>query len=318
MRLPIFTVCALTLVTCLPELAAAFDHGTTSEEGTSSGKDIVTSDTPLPVGPGPGGGRPNINPDDYGMCGFLGLSGRFDPQTVARIQVGANGYYEIHREWLASNNARRPVVDWTCIRLKDFMGPLPGPEKFATKAPPPVTNSGGPRTEVQLSSGSRSFGTACIWAGVAGGISARTTDQENHSYALYDESAGAYPGVIWEGAQASKGTTITTFVFCNEFPNGDFIWNFLKTTSNFPYFDPQAFHEFLQVRPRDQWCYMQGIATTTMGSVDDPGSFVAKLGIDNSPPAPWDAGGAIYYKDVDSGGSAGLYWNCMPIQQRGF
>lgn len=184
MRLPIFIRCALTLVTCLPELAAAFDHGTTPEEGGSNRGDIMTSDTPLPVGPGPGGGGPSINQDDYGMCGLLGLSGHFDPQTVARIQVGTSGYYEVHREWLPNNIA--PVVDWTCIRLKDFMGPLPGPGRFTTKTPPPVTSSGGPRTEVQLSSGTRNFGTACIWAGVAGALSAVGTDQDNTSFAIYD------------------------------------------------------------------------------------------------------------------------------------
>jgi hypothetical protein len=247
------------------------------------------------------------------MCGVLGLSGHFDPQTVARIQVGANGFYEIHIERLVSSPA--PVVNWTCIHLKEFSGPLPAPAKFATKEPPPVTTNGGPRSEVKLSSGSRQFGTACIWAGVAGALSARRTDQDNISYAIYDESAGAYPGVTWEGAQASKGNIITTFVFCNEFPGTDFIWDFYKTTSNFPYGDGQAFHAFLQVRPKDQWCYMQGVAAV---GTDGHSTFNAALGIDNNPPPPWDAGGPIYYEDIDSGGNAGLYWNCMPIKQKGF
>jgi hypothetical protein len=312
-------VCSLVLVNCFPELAYSqpFETGTASGDGQENQKGLMTSDTPLPVGPGPGGGGRPINPDNYGMCGLLGLSGHFDAQTIVRIKIGANGLYEVHRQWLGTSNATQPVVDWTCIHLKDFTGPLPVPGKFATKEPPPVMTHGGPRNEVQLSSGSRMFGTACIWAGVAGGLSTRVTDQDNASFASYDESGGTYPGVTWEGAQSTKGVTIFTFVFCSEFPGTDFIWDFYKTTIDFPHGDGQAFHQFLPVRPKDQWCYMQGVAAT--GTSENPQSaFQAALGIDKTPPPPWDAGGPIYYEDIDSNGNAALYWNCMPIAQKGF
>ena len=105
------------------------------------------------------------------------------------------------------------------------------------------------------------------------------------AYALYDESAGAYPGVIWEGAQASKGTVITTFAFCSEFPGTSFIWDFYKTTANLPYGDGQAFHEFLKIGPKGQWCYMQGVAAVV---ADSRSVFNAGLGIDQNPPPPWD------------------------------
>ena len=85
-------------LTCLSKPAAAITIGPADGKVTCD-RTTCSSDTKLPAGPGPGGGGVPINPNDYGMCGLLHLSGTFDSSTVARIIVGADGYYHVHRAW---------------------------------------------------------------------------------------------------------------------------------------------------------------------------------------------------------------------------
>jgi hypothetical protein len=291
------------------ERVGAFTTGTVSGD---SGKpvpgkhNVVSSDTPLPAGPGPGGPGAKIPPNDYGLCGLLGLSGNFGNATVARIAVGSNGYYEIHREW--ESGTQPPTVDWTCVRLTEFKGAMPSNSLFRTDGPHPLTSNGA-LVENKLWTGSNSYGNACPWAGVAGNLSASHTDQELRSVAVHDENG--YPtGITYEDAQGAKGVTISAFAFCSWFKPSVFTWSFYKNSPDLG--DGFANHFFLQVRPKEFWCYMQGVAT---GGPDGGGSFTARLGIDKSPPAPYDAGGPIYFEDVDM---AGLYWNCLPLDQPGY
>lgn len=88
-----FPLCLASI--CLSERAAAVEFGSNSgarvQESGCPQPEVAaciptwSSIKPLPVGPGPGTGHGrHVNPNDYGMCGILSLSGVFNNSTFAR------------------------------------------------------------------------------------------------------------------------------------------------------------------------------------------------------------------------------------------
>jgi hypothetical protein len=166
-----FTVLLAVFLLIPPEKAHAAEYGRTSEPGRPTDRDTMTSDTRLPAGPGPGSGGPSIDPKDYGLCGLFGLFGIFESKSVARIVVGSDGYYAVHREW-AIGNPEPPVVEWTCARLNEFGAQkLPPNSAFAMEQLSLMT-SGGPPTITSTVTDTK----ACIWAGVVGPLSSGGRD----------------------------------------------------------------------------------------------------------------------------------------------
>jgi hypothetical protein len=58
------------------------------------------------------------NPNDWGLCGFLSLSGSFDASSVVRIIVDTSGYYGV--ELAGSKATTIPTAYWTCVLFTDF------------------------------------------------------------------------------------------------------------------------------------------------------------------------------------------------------
>jgi len=260
-----------------------------------------SSDTPLGVGPGPGaGGRP-MNPADYGMCGALHVSGPFNNSTVARIIVGADGYYHVHRSWVGSATAG-PHLEWTCVLFTDFTGlPLDYVAGLGTYQPPPVTAKSGGRATNMIGPSD-----ACIWAGLAGPLS--SADQTPVSvFAQFD---GSY---TLASAQSAPKTTIETYAFCNSilgFPWAPYLNNVvvpgLGSTGGvlFPVTFPVPGSKPGVIGNR-WWCYVDGVGTSA-GSGTSAAETFSSAGLGFVSPD-------TYYFDV--GNESALWFNCMGLEQ---
>jgi hypothetical protein len=234
------------------------------------------------------------------------LSGDFDNTTVARIIVGNNGKYVLHTGWDKSKSP--PIAQYTCIFLKEFTG-LPPSSGFGSYEPSPVTSTMPSLIGNQISYGNRDV---CIWAGVAGALSVNPGGRNPNVSFARDEGGTAF--YTWYGGEAATDNPITTYVQCGRFPgsgHGFVTWRH-SPRKNLPlYLDP--FHDtggsrdYLPVRPNQYWCYLEGVASIARGLIE------VELGIDKTPPPPYDAGGAIYYERtiLDSG----MYRGCLSLDQ---
>jgi hypothetical protein len=160
----------------------------------------------------------------------------------------------------------------------------------------------------------RSGDKACIWAGVAGPLS------ESKERGRWEAESSSRHNPSWNpnitdivAHHSTQGTSLTTFSFCNSFSSPPpFTWSFYK---RYDYGDgPTNGPRILPVRPKQHWCYMQGVFTAGSGMAD-PKHLSIRLGINNSPPPPWDAGGPVYFEDISD--ESALYWNCLPFDQQG-
>jgi len=97
------------------------------------------------------------------MCGLLSLSGDFTSSTVTQI-IAVKGYYTLYRHWTSVLDG--PVVGWTCVPFTASHG-LPPNSDVEVFEPPTVSISGGAFTKTDIGSEA----DACVWAGVAGGLS---------------------------------------------------------------------------------------------------------------------------------------------------
>lgn len=283
-------------LTCFSEQAAAgIIAGTASDENSTvtynPGNNTSTSYYPLPVGPGAGGGS-KINPNDYGMCGLLSLSGAFDPSTAARIVVAPDGYYAVYRAWLGASKSGGLKVGWTCVRFTDFTG-LPAISNGETFEPPPVGNGGGAATQKLIGG----YADACIWAGISGDLSS----SQGHSAYVYAQYGGTgVSGATLDTAQAASPTTLLTYAFCNAF-KGFPAWNYYMTSNWLGELSTGGLQIPVPLGKKNTWCYMDGVGVTFEGTFTHAG-----LGISSGPAED-------YYYDVGSGSQ--FVYNCLPLKQ---
>jgi hypothetical protein len=280
----VFPVCLA--LTCLSEPAAAsVIYGTANGAVTCNANNTCSSVTPLPVGPGPGGGA-KINPNDYGMCGLLHLAGTFDNSTAARIIVSADGYYAVERTWTGSPTGG-PAVDWTCVYFTDFTG-LPPISDGSTFPAPVETASGGSTVTDAIGGG----GDACVWAGLTGGLA--SADQASHVFAQYNTSN------TLDSAQSAGKNKLSTYAFCSAFKGYSFhnyYYGIASAGNGSTGGEPVAliFSPHSAAGLTAGWCYMEGVGNSAGGAFSAAGLSVLSTG--------------QYAFDVGQGSQ--LWYNCL-------
>lgn len=288
--------------------------GHSSAQGTPTG-DRESSNQQLPVGPDPKGADGGPNPNDYGMCGVLGLSGVFsDNLTVARIIVEPNGYYGVHTNW-AKSNTHPPILTWTCVPLTDFTG-LPHFSDFAVAGPNHFTVSGS-HFETENSGGPSS--NACIWAGLEGAFSEAPRDDLFVGAGLRESLTPPNDNVLT--VISAPDVTLTTYAFCSTFDATGFTWNYYQST---PLGGGQCTLEFMgplpcipttvpgPVRTAQYWCYISGVFA--QGPPDDQTDVVKPFSVQLSiGTSPGTGAASIYLGSVVN--SNGLDWNCLQFKE---
>ena len=162
----VFPLCLASV--CTSERAAAITMGYVGEDGQpGTCDDKGNCSLTVPIG---GYGVPPGNPNDYGMCGIMLLAGDFARARAARIIIVGNTY-QANLQWTGGGVIAPIALEWTCAHVTEFPG-LPAPSKFELKAPPPVTATSGAASRKQIGDNPE----ACIWSGIAGGLS--SSDQE--------------------------------------------------------------------------------------------------------------------------------------------
>jgi hypothetical protein len=281
-----FLICLI--VACFSRQAGAgeFTIGTADCTGEPIGNTRTIGCTyKLPVGPPPDGGHEiSVPPDDYGMCGFLSLAGFFDQNTIARIIIGADGYYEVQRIWSAGHNtpSERPEVGWTCVRVTQFT-PLPPLSDMNFLVPLPATNL------ITIGAPTQ----ACIWAGMSGGFSL-DVDQVIGVGAAYNSVNNAANGL-----PAPAPDVVKSYAFCSGFASKTWSgWKYLINAISLGNFGTGKKVGLVPAVNRNQhWCYID----TLTGS---GGRVSAELGFLPS---------GDYAEDVSQGMRMG--YNCLPFSQ---
>jgi hypothetical protein len=253
--------------------------------------DAVGCVIPLPVGqPGHGG---SVNPNDWGMCGVLGLTGNFGPPTVARIIVNTSGYYAVELEaYMASV---LPTLNWTCVLFSDFNG-VPPPSEATSFGP--VNYNGGSDGGAKKIAGS--VGNACIWAGVFGNLetlnindAGGTDGAFGFAYAQFDT-----PYSLLESQN------VTSYAICSAYSAASWKgWNFVNPRPNVS--APPHAIKLGGLDDTHYWCYLQGIEAHLLYPTYPVGVISASLEIS----------GGDYSIDATPPGGTWTSYNCLPLTQ---
>jgi hypothetical protein len=245
---------------------------------------------PLKVRPlGSGGG--GVNPNDYGMCGVLGVSGLAAETNEARIIID-NGYYVPQ---VASNNpSLTPTLDVTCVYFKAFKG-LPSISDGSFLSPPSFKN-GSSVGDKDIAS---SAGKACIWAGFTGELKAP----------LAPQTAGGSASAMYANPETKiESSNATSYAFCSGYTATTWTgWQYVIKSP--------AYYNIAgttKINENDYWCYMDGIETQF--DISNAGGPL---------PTTIDAGLKISFTNVYSTigiyttghHSVGMGFNCLPLQQ---
>jgi hypothetical protein len=247
---------------------------------------------PLHVGrPGPGGG---VNPNDWGMCGVLGLAATFGPETVAEVIVEPNGYYAVS---LAANVPKYiPTLNWTCVLFTDFQGVPPVSDATASGSPPDgfSFNGGGYPGASKPIPGST--GNACIWAGLSGNLT---------TYVPVNQGEFGFAFAEFETPATNIGSeNVTSYAFCSGYSAVGWTgWNYVIPHATFyapPHITKLGFND------ANDWCYMGGIE--------------ANLTSPDAPVPPVSAhlylsSGGDYSIGTSPAGYIGISFNCLPLKQ---
>jgi hypothetical protein len=241
--IPVASVLACCLACIFPSRAMAkiTDQWVSCPEGkiTKMGNGVGCV-MPLPVRP-PGGGV-GSNPNDWGMCGVLGLSATFSPATVARIMVDKSGYYAV--ELIGATAKETPTLAVTCVLFSDFTG-VPPPSDATYFAPHSYNGGGGDSSEIITGSA----GNACIWAGLSGDLTADTNEG-----ASGDAYAKFYTPTTLMGS-----LYVTTYAFCSGYKAASWHgWKYLNRAGG-GYSMPDGV-AVLGANQAQQWCYMDRVS----------------------------------------------------------
>jgi hypothetical protein len=204
----------------------------------------------------PHGGGGSSNPDDWGMCGVLSLSGQFGPPTVAQVIVDpTSGYYEV--QVFGYMPGYVPTLDWTCVLFSDFRGVPPVSEATSSGAPPDGwAFNGGSTGGIYGRSETipHSAGNACIWSGLFGDLTL---------YVTADQSAEGAAYAQYDGLESSLGSkNVTSYAFCSGYSSASWRgWKYLHTGFEGPV-PAGGLHD------SQYWCYMNGVLVNNIqGSI---------------------------------------------------
>jgi len=238
----------------------------------------------LPVRPPHHGGA--SNPNDWGMCGVLGLSGSFGPPTVARIIVEPSGYYGVELE--AYTPKVIPTLVWTCVLFTDFTGVPPVSE--ASYFAPPLYNGGSAGGGKNITG---SAGNACIWAGLFG-------DLETPS----NEGGFGYAFAQFYGPETVIGSqNVSSYAFCSGYTTPSWHgWNYFHHGGGA--YAPSGVVP-LGVNEAHYWCYMDNIQANLLYPNYSIGPISANLKLS----------GGNYAMEATPAGGTWMNFNCLPLAQ---
>jgi hypothetical protein len=290
----LFSFC-LTM-SCFCGAAAGMEHGTASCAGqkvTPGPNGTFNCQVPLPAHPplGKGAGNPN----DWGMCGVLSLSGFFNSQTAAQIVVGSNGYYAVDLKYTSANDTAAkhwPELGWTCVFFREFTTvPAVSDATYFAQAgysgPSPMNITG-------------SKGYACIWAGVSGAL----TDIDSGAYQMAGGNAYAQ---FRSPVTVIEGYNDTSYAFCSGYKAAAWTgWKYLISRNMGDHTNPATY----TLNESKYWCYMDGVIASWNLQISFPGPIQPAINISSS--GDYSLAG-IY--DNGGGDFVGLSMNCLPLAQ---
>jgi hypothetical protein len=278
-------------MSCFCEPAAAIETGSASCAGQKVTQSNDTYSCHVPLGTCSPGGK--CNPNDWGMCGVLSLSGFFNKGTAARVAVGAGGFYTIDFQYTSANDSPAkhwPELDWTCVHLNEFKG-VPALSDATFFAPPAYS---GPQKDI-----SNSKGYACIWAGVAGALT--DTDLSVALSAGGSAIAQFRSPVTVIGADNDK-----SFAFCTGYKLASWPgWKYSINNSKGFHLAPAA----IPLNKSTSWCYMDGVITSWDLQTGSPAPIHPAIKISSS----GDYSLAGVWDKLDN--YVGLSVNCLPLAQ---
>lgn len=282
----IFPLCLASA--CLSERAAAVTMGSV---GTGDQKPSCDGNGNCSLTKTIGGySVPPGNPNDYGMCGIVALSGNFARARYAQIIVVGNSY-KATVGWTGGGVYSPIGLYWTCAYLREFSG-LPASSKAVLSLPPPVTASGFGYNRKQV--GSKP--DACIWTGIKGDLLSPArglTPQMDTQFEAGDKTFAEVQ---------SLEKPLSTYAFCYTFTGMSSSWKYKRIGP----FGPSPMTGLMPMdlpgtNPNKFWCFMIGVQG---GEITATPRFNAYLNISVSP--------AVYNYSVNS---EGLYWNCLQFSQ---
>jgi hypothetical protein len=260
-------------------------------EGTAQKMDDGWGCTiPLKVRPpGHGGGS---NPNDWGMCGILSLTGSFGPVTRARIIVDSSGYYAV--QLIGSAPGTAPSMDWTCVLFTDFKGVPPAADATSSGPPFPSFNGGSGGGSIPIAGSAKN---ACIWAGLSGNL--ETLKDGGDVGAFGDASAQYF------GPETILGSmNVTSYAICSGYSSPGWVgWRYLHRGGG--YYAPDHIISLGLNDTRD-WCYMDFVEAYLIYPIYSLGPISAGLIL---------SGGGNYSIFGDPAGGAFVNFNCLPLTQ---
>jgi hypothetical protein len=237
---------------------------------------------------------PPGNPNDYGMCAVIGLTGDLTKAREARI-ITVGDQYQVKLTWTGSGHFSPIELEWTCAYLREFSG-LPAPSKFVVNQPLPVTSTGSVSNR-QLAGEPE----ACIWTGITL-VPQNDTSAVSFNVSTEVESAGTK--TVASAAMLGGGTSVSTYAFCNTFTGKSSAWKYAQMgpfaaspTTTSPMDLPDA--------QRTNWCFLVGVKADKVAAPPAPG-LQAYLQIS----LPTSTG--VYQYKVNT---EGLFWNCLRFAQ---
>jgi hypothetical protein len=277
-----FPLCLTTL--CTSERAAAVTFGWVGyQEGTcdKNGKCKLN----VPIG---GYSTPPGNPNEYGMCGVVALSGDYARATEARIVIVGHSY-QGSLQWTGGGVIPPFQFEYTCAHLTEFSG-LPPNSKASMYVPPAVTASGGSTKRTQIGNEP----DACLWTGISGAL---PYDQK----VTPDVSTEVESGGTKTFAAVTSAGSLSTYAFCYTYAGKTSPWKYSRIGPFTATTPPSAVEPLSGTNQSKFWCLMVGVQGGPLTATPD---FNAFLEIN---PIPHEY---AYYVN-----SNGLYWNCLPFSQ---
>jgi hypothetical protein len=242
---------------------------------------------------GPSGGNPN----EYGMCGILGVTMNVAEQVSwkddVQIVVDSAGFYTLQ---LGISNTlvgvKPPEAQYTCVYFSGFSG-LP-PISGAVGSTPTPFSSGSSLGSATIP-GSADY--ACIWAGFEGDLAGKPT--AGSAVAQGDASAQYFKPETRFSAQHAK-----SYAFCSGYTAPTWKgWHYVNNSGG-----STSTPKSLGIKKQDSWCYMDLIQDniTDFGPVY---TVIASINISSS--GDYSLGG-IFKKGPDS---VSMGYNCLPLAQ---
>jgi hypothetical protein len=251
---------------------------------------------PLPVHHLGTGGPGGVNPNDFGMCGLLGVEMGVGEgvgwKDDVQIVVDSSGTYTL-QVGVNQKGAKPPIAQWTCVYFSGFKGVPPISDGVGFT---PASFSSGSAINTKTISGSAP--DACIWAGFLGDLAGTphqgsTGKWEGEASAQYDKPDTKY------SAQNS-----TSYAFCSGYSGPTWKgWHYLHNTGV-----NTSTPKNLGINKKDYWCYMDLIqdSISTFGPL-----YVVNAEINISSTGDY----SLTQIFTSGSNSVSMGYNCLPLTQ---